>query len=202
MPRALRPPIEGATYHVTSRGVRRDDIYRDSSDLKYFLQLLATVVSRFEWSLHAYCLMTNHYHLLVETPKANISGGMQRLNSMYAQWFNWRYALCGHLFASRFHSKLVQTDAHFVLTCRYIVLNPVRAGISEQPDEYRWSSYRATAGKQPVPAFVNVDRVHAAFGGNKQVAPLLYVSYVAGGVAEATGGRDGHVPGLTPALAV
>jgi REP element-mobilizing transposase RayT len=114
MPHPLRPPIENGLYHVTARGNRRCDIYRDGADKKYFLGLTANVVERFGWLLPAYCLMTNHYHLVVRTPLANISCGMQRLNSMHAQWCNWRHGYSGHLFQGRFHSVDVEDQSHFI----------------------------------------------------------------------------------------
>jgi hypothetical protein len=95
--RPLRAQFENAVYHVTSRGNRKQEIYADSADRRYFLQVLETNVERYGWLVHAYCQMTNHYHLLVQTPLANISAGMQRLNAMYAEWFNWRHRVSGHL---------------------------------------------------------------------------------------------------------
>src|ERR1700758_476805 len=106
MARPLRPQVEDGIYHVTSRGNRSLEIYVDSTDRTYFLQLLTRNAERFGWLIHAYCQMTNHYHLLVETPLANISVAMQRLNSMYTGWFNWRYDFEGHVFQGRFHSEL------------------------------------------------------------------------------------------------
>lgn len=201
MARPLRPQFENAVYHVTSRGNRRQEIYVDSADRRYFLQLLARNVERYEWLIHAYCQMTNHYHLLIQTPLPNISAGMQRLNAMYAEWFNWRHRLSGHLFQGRFHSTLVETDAHFAEACRYVVLNPVRGGICDDAGEYRWSSYLPTAGQERVPSFLTFETILALFGGRPDLAPKLYAAFVAAGVDDAIRARTGHVPGLTPALA-
>ncbi|TML72000.1 MAG: addiction module toxin RelE [Actinobacteria bacterium] len=185
MPRALRPPIENGIYHVTARGNRKADIYFDVADRQYFLQLVGRVVERCGWMVHAYCLMTNHYHLVVATPAANISTGMQRVNSMYASWVNWRYDLCGHLFGDRFDSQFVEADAHFLQACRYVVLNPVRAGICDDAGEYRWSSYRATLGTELRPGFLRIGAVLDAFGGGAATAPTLYRAFVDAGAVEA-----------------
>jgi REP element-mobilizing transposase RayT len=159
------------------------------------------MVERFGWVLHTYCLMTNHYHLVLATPAANISAGMQRLNSMYATWINWRYELCGHLFGDRFHSDLVETDAHFLQACRYVVLNPVRAGICDDPGEYPWSSHRAVVGTDPRPECLTVDALLDAFGGGADVAPTLYRAFVDAGAAEAIRLRPRRVAALAAAAA-
>src|SRR5438105_1087717 len=164
MARPLRPQIEDGIYHVTSRGNRQQEIYADAADRNYFFQLLRRNVERYGWLVHAYCLMTNHYHVLLETPQPNISTAMQRLNSMYAGWFNWRHRFSGHLFQGRFHSAMVEADSHFVEVCRYVVLNPVRAGICDDPAEYRWSSYHATAGTHRSPDFLTLKTVVDLFG--------------------------------------
>ncbi len=202
MPRPLRPQIENATYHVTSRGNRRADIYLDASDRRYFFNVLTQVAAKHSWSIHAYCLMSNHYHLVVKTFEPSISRGMQRLNSIYAQWFNWRYGECGHVFQGRFYSDLVETDAHFLEACRYVVLNPVRAGICDDPAAYRWSSYRATVGKEVPPEFLTTATLGELLGGRPELVPTLYEAFVSARVGEAIRARNGHVPGLTPALAV
>jgi putative transposase len=201
VPRSLRPPIENGLYHVTSRGNRRCEIYRDGADLKYFLALVSNVVERFGWLVHAYCLMTNHYHLVVRTPLANISGGMQRLNAMHAQWFNWRYNLSGHLFQDRFHSVDVEDQSHFVELSRYVVLNPVRAGITDHPGAYRWSSYRATVGSVARPDFLACDAILEEFGHRLDDAQAAYASFVKAGIGDALRVRSGHGPGLTPDVA-
>jgi REP element-mobilizing transposase RayT len=197
MPRPLRPPIENGFYHVTSRGNRRCEIYCDSADKKYFLGLLADVVERFGWLLHAYCLMTNHYHLVVRTPLANISRGMQRLNSMHASWFNWRHGCSGHLFQGRFHTVDVEDQSHFIELARYVVLNPVRAGITDHPAGYSWSSYRSTVGSASRPSFLASDAILEEFGPNLEDAQAAYASFVKAGIGEAVHVRSGHVRGQT-----
>jgi hypothetical protein len=126
---------------------------------------------------------------------------MQRLNAMYAEWFNWRHGFSGHLFQGRFHSVLVETDSHFLETCRYVALNPVRAGVCDEPAEFRWSSYLATVAKQPRPTFLTVETIIDLLGGAPDTASARYSSFVATGIPEAIRGRTGHVSGLTPALA-
>jgi REP-associated tyrosine transposase len=201
MPRPPRPPIENGLYHVTSRGNRRCEIYGDGADRKYFLGVLSNVVEGFGWLVHAYCLMTNHYHLVVRTPLANISGGMQRLNGMHAQWFNWRYGHCGHLFQGRFHSVDVKDQSHFIELSRYVVLNPVRAGIVDHPAGYTWSSYRATIGSIPRPEFLACESILDEFGPRLDDAQAAYASFVKAGADDALRARSGHVPGLTPDVA-
>ena len=143
MSRPLRVQFEGATYHVVTRGVRKLPLFTDDRDRTFFLELLDETVTRYGWELHAYCLMTNHFHLLVSTPGANISAGMQYLNGRFAQWFNWRHDYEGHLVERRFWSKLIDSDEQLFETARYIVLNPVRAGICPTAGGWLWSSYRA-----------------------------------------------------------
>ncbi len=145
MPRPPRLQIAGATYHVTSRGNRRQAIYHDDYDRRYFLALRDRVIGRYTWRLRAYCLMTNHFHLLIETPQPTLSEGMQRLQCNYAAYFNERHSLDGHVFQQRFGSRLVKTEEHFLEALRYIAFNPVRAGLCEHPSDWRWSSFYAAA---------------------------------------------------------
>lgn len=157
MARPLRINVPGLTYHVTARGTGRMSIYRDDHDRLTFLDRLATVVDDYRLECHAYCLMTNHYHLVVRTRDANLSRALQRLNGRYAQWWNRRHERCGHVFQGRFGAQIVQDDAYLLVACRYVVLNPVRAGMVATPGDWRWSSYRATAALSPVPRFLSPD---------------------------------------------
>jgi putative transposase len=141
MPRPPRIQVAGGLYHVTSRGNRRQAIFHDDDDRRWFLMLRHRVTQRWGWRLHAYCLMTNHFHLLVETPERNLSSGMQRLKSGYAGYFNERHSLVGHLFQQRFGSRLIEGEEHLSETLRYIALNPVRAGLCAHPAEWPWSSF-------------------------------------------------------------
>jgi putative transposase len=183
--RPLRIVFAGASYHLITRGNARQSIYADDLDRGCHLQLLARTVDRYGWRCHAYCLLGNHYHLVVETPRPNLPVAMRQLNGLYARHFNDRYDRCGHVFQSRYRSILIENDEHLLNVCRYVVLNPVRAGISVSPADYRWSSYRATAGLANPPDFLTVDRVLEHFDGRRPVAQARWRTYVKEGVAEA-----------------
>ena len=146
MARPLRVEFPGALYHLTARGNARGAIFLDDEDRQGFLSVLGSVIDRFGWICHAYCLMGNHYHLMVETPSANLSKGARQLNGVYTQRFNRRHRRVGHLLQGRYKAILVERDSYLLELCRYIVLNPVRAGTVRRAGDYRWSSYRATAG--------------------------------------------------------
>jgi len=150
MARPLRIEFDGALYHITSRGNDRRAIFKDDGDRELFLRTLALVTERFHWICHAYCLLNNHYHLVIETPDGNLSKGMRQLNGVYTQAFNKRHRRVGHIFQGRFKGILVQKDSHFLEVCRYVVLNPVRAKTVGQPHQWKWSSYRATIGNAQV----------------------------------------------------
>ena len=146
MARPLRLAFAGALYHVTARGNERRSIFLgdEDSDRAVFLDVLGATCERFNWLLHAYCLMTNHYHLLVETPDANLSKGMRQLNGVFTQYVNRTHARVGHLFQGRFKAILVERESYLLELCRYVVLNPVRARMVADPGDWPWSSYRAT----------------------------------------------------------
>jgi putative transposase len=184
MPRPPRLQAPGATYHVTTRGNRRQEIFIDTRDRVRFLHLVQEVVDRLGWVCHAYCLMTNHYHLLIQTPDADISSGMHRLNGVYAKRFNWRHNYGGHLFERRFHDELVEGNAHHLELTRYIVLNPVRAGLRSHPGAWRWSSYNATIDNGPRPAFLTTSWVLSLFSENPDRARQLYSEFVDARAAE------------------
>lgn len=178
MARPLRIEYEGAVYHVTSRGNARADIYLLDDDYDLFLEALAHVSDRFSWICHAYCLMDNHYHLMIETPQANLSRGMRQLNGIYTQRFNRRHERVGHVFQGRFKSIVVDKDSYLLELSRYVVLNPVRAGMVEHAGGWPWSSYRATAGKDSVPYFLHVDWLLSQFGQTREAARDAYVHFV------------------------
>lgn len=157
MARPLRLQVPGGAYHVMARGNARQDIFLDDGDRRRFLAILRSVVERLNVLCHAYCLMGNHYHLLLETPDANLSLAMRQLNGVYAQSFNRRYGRVGHLFQGRFTSRLVERETYLLAVSRYIVLNPVRADLVPSPADWTWSSYRAHAGYIEPPGFLTVD---------------------------------------------
>jgi len=134
------------------------------------------------WLCHAYCLMDNHYHLVVETPQPNISEGMHELNLGYAKWFNRRHNFNGHVFENRFYGRLAESDSHFLELARYVVLNPARAGLCETAADWPWSSYRATAGLEPAPRFLTTGRILSHFGNGMRAAQLAYAEFVREGL--------------------
>jgi putative transposase len=157
MARPLRVQFPGGLYHVSARGNEQKLIFADDVDCDSFLRVLALVVERYHVLCHAYCLMNNHYHLLLETPDSNLSHAMRQLNGVYSQRFNRRHGRTGHLLGGRFHAVVVHRDAHLREVSRYIVLNPVRAGLVDDPAEWRWSSYLATVGEAFVPSFLTTE---------------------------------------------
>lgn len=182
MARPLRIEFSGALYHVTSRGDRREDIFEDDDDRLMFLKALAEVVERFNWLCHAYCLMTNHYHLVVETPDGNLSKGMRQLNGVFTQASNRRHSRTGHLFQGRFKGILVDKDNYLLELTRYVVLNPVRAQMVRQPGQWPWSSYRAMVGEAPVPAWLATDGLLSQFGKRRPEARRRYRQFVSEGI--------------------
>lgn len=181
MARPLRLKYEGAVYHVMARGHERGSTFRDDRDRERFLGILADVTEDHAWIVHGYCLMGNHFHLLVETPRGDLSAGMRSVNGRYAQFFNRRHGRRGHLFEGRFRAILVQKDEHLLELCRYIVLNPVRARLVERPEQWRWSSYRATAGLEERPNWLDVDWTLSMFGRARAVGRLRFRRFVRGG---------------------
>ena len=155
MARKLREQIEGGTYHVTIRGVRKLPIFGDADDRLGMLMILDDVAQGHDWMFHGYVLMGNHWHLMLDTARANISVGMRRLNYLYARHFNLKYGHEGHLFDRRFFSRVVLSDAQFLGTMRYLAINPVLAGLCRRADEYRWSSFPSMSGLAPTPRFVS-----------------------------------------------
>jgi REP element-mobilizing transposase RayT len=182
MARPLRIEFPGAIYHVTSRGNARQAIFIDDEDRGGFLDVLSMVVERFKWLCHAYCLMENHYHLLIETPNANLSKGMRELNGVNTQGFNQRNRRVGHLYQGRYKAIIVEKDNHLLSLCRYVVLNPVGVGLIKRPEQWRWSSYRATIGLAKRPSFLTIDWVLSQFAGRKRVAMERYKRFVIEGI--------------------
>ena len=178
MARPLRIEFSGALYHVTARGNAQGDVYRDDGDRRAFLALLGQAVRRYDGYCHAYCLMGNHYHLLLETGSPILSKGMKYLNGTYTQSFNRRHRRVGHVFQGRFKGILVQKDAYLLELARYIVLNPVRARMVRRAQDWPWSSYRATAGLGEPAACLNTDWILASFGNTRESAQKRYRGFV------------------------
>ncbi len=182
MARPLRIEFPGAVYHLTSRGNEKRPIFLGDEDRKSFLNLLADVNARYHWVCHAYCLMDNHYHLLIETPEGNLSIGMRQLNGVYTQAFNRRHGRVGHLFQGRFKAILIEKDSHLLEACRYVVLNPVRAGAVENPERWRWISYRATGGREKSHPCLSTEWILHQFGGVREKAEREYRRFVREGM--------------------
>ena len=164
MPRPIRLDYPGAHFHVTSRGNEQRTIFMDEGDRRRFLSLLATTHDRFDVVCHAYCLMGNHYHLLVESGSGRFSAALQHINGSYGRFFNRRHERVGHLFQGRFKSNLIDTDSYLLEVVRYIELNPCRAALVADPAEWAWSSYRSRLGLAPAPEWLRVEPVMERFG--------------------------------------
>jgi putative transposase len=178
MARPLRLDFAGAVHHVTSRGNQRRPIFRCDDDRRQFLKLLGEAAVRFGWCVTAYVLMTNHFHLVISTPEGSLSRGMHWLSGTYAAWFNRRHRRSGHLFQGRFHSFLIDEENYLAEVLRYVVLNPFRAKMVADPGDYRWSSYRATAGLEPCPEWLDVQRALDLFGSDRAQSQREYVQFV------------------------
>jgi REP element-mobilizing transposase RayT len=182
MSRPLRLDFPGALLHVTSRGNDQRDTFLDDVDRNSFLEFLGEAVRRFAWILTAYVLMSNHYHLLIQLTESTLSRGMKWLNGEYGRCFNRRPGRVGHLFQGRFKSPLIEKEAYFLEVQRYVVLNPVRAGMVLRPEEYSWSSYRAVLGEATVPDWLAVDDVLLNFGSEREIARARYRRFVENGI--------------------
>jgi REP element-mobilizing transposase RayT len=190
MARPLRIEYRGALYHVTSRGDRQETIFDDDQDRRAFLNILGEVILRYRWRCHAYCLMGNHYHLMIETPEANLTKGMRQLNGVFTQWSNRRHNRSGHLFQGRYKAILVDREPYFLELARYIVLNPVRAGMVKHPRQWAWSSYGAMIGKFAPPAWLTLDDLLAEFGNRRAQARRKYEEFVLEGTGAETIWKD------------
>jgi putative transposase len=185
MARPLRIEFPGALYHVTSRGNARAPIFFEDGDRRLLLHILSDVVARYRWVCHAYCLMTNHLHLLIETPEANLSRGMRQLNGLYTQRFNRAHERVGHILQGRFGAVLVERDPHLLELARYVVLNPVRAGLVAVAEAYPWSSLRATLGLAPAPDWLRPGALLARCGSRAR-----YLEFVHEGVGQTSPWTD------------
>ncbi len=178
MARPLRVEYPGAFYHVMNRGNAGEDVFINQRDKEKFTEYLAKLVERFSIIIHTYCLMSNHYHLLLETPLPNLSLAMQWLNVSYAAYHNRKRNRSGHVFQGRFKSLLVDADEYLKHLSRYIHLNPVRANIVKRPEAYRWSSYTAFIGKTQPPEWLETEWLLWSFAKKKKVARMKYTAFV------------------------
>ena len=178
MARPLRLELAGGLYHVTSRGDGREDIYLSDTDRLAWLEIFTQVCQRFNWICHAWCQMDNHYHLLIETPEANLSQGMRQLNGVYTQYFNRSNGRVGHVYQGRYKAILVEHDSYLLELARYVVLNPLRANMVKRLDQWPWSSYLATCGQVDVPAWLNTDGLLSQFGKRRAQAIEGYIEFV------------------------
>ena len=184
MARPLRIQFPHAVYHVTSRGNERKAIVRDDTDRNRFIQTLADMVKQYHVICHAWVLMDNHYHMLIETPNANLSRAIRHLNGVYTQAFNRRHHRAGHLFQGRFTAILVDKETYLLELCRYVVLNPVRAGMVKHPRAWWWSSYRATVGEAQIPSWLTVDWLLGQLADQQNRAREVYRRFVNEGVKQ------------------
>lgn len=182
MARPLRIEFEGALYHVTSRGNGRAPIFRDDNDFQRRMDWLFRTVDTYGWLLHAFVLMSNHDHLFVETPQANLSAGMQYLNGSYSGYFNARHRRTGHVFGGRYKGILIEQEGHYDEISRYIHLNPVRAGMVSRPQDWRWGSFPGYSRRKMRLPWVTYSRVLAEFGTDELAARRGYRRFIAEGL--------------------
>ena len=197
MARRPRRELPDGLAHVTCRTVRRFPLFRTERDALALLELLQYVTREVaEWKVLAYCLMPNHVHYVVDAEIEQLSLAMRHVNGLYAQYFNREHGYRGHLFQGRFHAKATVDEAHLPGAVRYVVLNPVRAGLCARPENWRWSSYRACAGLEPARPFLDVERALSLFGTNETAARRSFCGFVEEELARAS--ERGQSPGLSP----
>ena len=195
MSRPLRIEVPGGLFHITARGDRAEPIYLTNEDRHRWLSLFGQVCQRHNWVCHAYCLMDNHFHIVVETVDGRLSAGMRQLNGVYTQRHNHTHGHVGHVFQGRFHAVLVQRESYLLELARYVVLNPVRAGACASPEHWRWSSYRAMVGTAPAPVWLQTTWLLGQFGGHAAGATAAYAQHVRAGIGRAS--LEGHLKGKT-----
>ena len=178
MARPLRISYPGAFYHITSRGNEQKTVYRNIRDREKFLEYLGSATERYDAVIHVYCLMDNHYHLLLETPSGNLSKIMAHINGAYTTYFNTKRGRFGHLFQGRYKAILVDADEYAKELSRYIHLNPVRAKISEFPEAYEWSSYGYYIGKKKPPVWLKMDFILGYYGKKRTDSQKNYKLFV------------------------
>ena len=190
--RAMRHPRDnfpGGFFHVGTRGNNRGVVLCDDLLMITFMRMFTRIAVRYRWLVYAWCLMTTHYHIVVHTPEAGLSEGMRDLNGGYARWSNKVRGRADHAFGKRFGSVLIETDEHLREACRYVVLNPVRAGICDSPADWPWSSYQATAGRAQPPSFLAVGTLLSMFHPDPVKGRAAYCNFIEAGI-----GADGYAP--------
>jgi putative transposase len=193
--RKPRAEAANATHHVVAKGTGGQALVRDNVDRRAFVTRLARAVELHRWSCLAYCLLDTHFHLIVATPEPNLGLGMKWLKASYAQDFNFRHDRQGHLFGGRFYSQIIESDNHLIAAIVYVSVNPVRAGIVDQPEAWPWSSYPATIGVVSAPAFLAVDEALALVDQRRDVARRMLAEAV--GEAARPGARMADAWGQT-----
>lgn len=178
MARPLRIEYDGAVYHVTARGNERKPIFKDDKDRLLFFDIMNQIKKRYNWLCHTYCLMNNHYHLMIETPDGNLSHGMRQLNGVYTQAFNKKHKRVGHIFQGRYKAILIQKESHLLEVCRYVVLNPVRARAVKKPERWKWSSYNSIAGREKPESFLTTEWILGQFGSDREIAERRYCEFI------------------------
>ena len=176
MPRPPRLQTPDFIRHVIARGNGRMTIFLDDRDYRESVYLLGEVVERFALRCWNYCMMPNHYHVTLQPTRANFSEAVKRLNSRYASWWNRRHSRVGHTFQGRFKDQIVGEESYLLTLSRYVVMNPVRAGLVARPEDWPWSSYRATIGDCPAPSFLAISETLSLFGegsGSEQQARFI-----------------------------
>lgn len=185
MSRPLRIEYPGATYHISAFGNDEQDVFRSKHDRKKFLQILAQTTMRYNWICHGYCLMNDHYHLLIETPESNLSLGMRQVNGVYTQYFNRTHGTSGQIYHGRFKSILIEKETYLAELCRYIVLNPVRVKKVDKAGQWKWSSYNFTAkNTKSTENFVDTTWLLSNFDNKKKKARKKYRKFVETGIFE------------------
>jgi putative transposase len=183
MPRPLRIQVPGGVYHINAGATHGGLIFHDNSDRARWLQLLGLVVEACSWECFMYCLLSNHFHLVIRINEPTMAAGMQYLNARHAESFNHRYGRRGHAFGARYHSELIETPSHALEVSRYVPLNPVRAGLCRTPEEWPWSSFAATVGLKRGPSWLKPDWVLGLFSTDPVQARERYRRFVAEGLA-------------------
>ena len=196
MSRPLRLELSGALYHVMARGNAKQAIYLDDQDRCFFLESLWNISERLDWQVWAYCLMNNHYHLLLQTAQPTLARGMRDLNGVHSRTFNQRHDRVGHLFQGRYKSVIVDKSSYLMEVTRYIVLNPVRSGLCAAPEEWRWSSYRAAAGLAHAPARLAARAALAPFGADSEQTRGAFVEFVRAGLTASDPVTGHRVPAI------